>query len=67
MKKKFKILLAVASAVIYLAILVFSFISIDRNSHSAGDTLISFAPRFIVFTLFFILFIKDYSYSLFKN
>jgi hypothetical protein len=39
---------------IFLAILVVNFKNIDRIQDSSSDTLINFAPRFIIFSLIFI-------------
>jgi hypothetical protein len=35
---------------LYIVLLIHSFIQIDKSSHSVSDTLISFFPRFLIFT-----------------
>ncbi len=34
----------------YMGVCVYSFLDIDKTSHSVSDTLYGFAPRFLIFT-----------------
>lgn len=35
---------------VYLGGLIYSFLQIDKSSHSVSDTLLSFAPQFFIFS-----------------
>ena len=36
--------------VVYLGLLIHSFVQVDNTSHSVSDNLIAFLPRFLIFT-----------------
>ena len=38
---------------LYVGFIVYDFMKIDKNSHSGSDTLIAFAPHFILVTVVF--------------
>jgi L-threonylcarbamoyladenylate synthase len=42
-----------AALAVYIALNVFAFLAVDAREHSASDTLINFAPRFLLLTLIF--------------